>query len=275
MKAFEILDSWPPENVAAAVITPDSTVHRFGDTAHVFELASITKLFTAAAVHLSVEEGSIALTDGVGVLRAGDTPRGATIADTLAHAGGFGPDGAVLDDPGRKRIYSNGGYELLAAAVSHASEMAFDQYMQLGIFDALHMGSSELVGSAAFAGRSTVDDLVRFVQGLPHLLAPVTIQAMTSRYYPELTGVLPGYGRQEPNPWGLGPEIRGDKSPHWTGTTNSEGTWGHFGQAGTFLWVDPQVDVALIVLTNKPFGPWAPPLWPVFSDAVRHEVLRG
>ena len=35
--------------------------------------------------------------------------------------------------------------------------------------------------------------------------------------FPELAGVLPGFGYHNPNDWGLGPEIRGTKAPHWTG----------------------------------------------------------
>ena len=120
-----------------------------------------------------------------------------------------------------------------------------------------------------------MEDLLAFVRGLPALLADPTIEAMTSAYLPELIGVLPGYGRQTPNLWGLGPEIRGTKQPHWTGAGNSPATWGHFGQAGTFLWVDPIREMVLITLTDKPFGDWAVPLWPVFSDAVIDELSEG
>ena len=95
---------------------------------------------------------------------------------------------------------------------------------------------------------------------------------MTSPYLPELRGVLPGYGPQDPNTWGLGPEIRAQKQPHWTGSKNSPSTWGHFGQAGTFLWVDPVANVSTVVLTNRTFGEWAVPLWPAFSDAVLEEL---
>ena len=45
---------------------------------------------------------------------------------------------------------------------------------------------------------------------------------------------------QRPNDWGLGFEISDDKSPHWTGSANSGRTYGHFGQSGTFIWVDPE-----------------------------------
>jgi CubicO group peptidase (beta-lactamase class C family) len=86
-----------------------------------------------------------------------------------------------------------------------------------------------------------------------------------------LDGVLPGFGVQRPNDWGLGFEIRNGKSPHWTGSKNSKGTYGHFGQTGTFLWVDPAADVALVVLTDRVFGDWAKSRWPGLSDTVLAE----
>ena len=64
-------------------------------------------------------------------------------------------------------------------------------------------------------------------------------------------GVLPGFGRMEPNDWGLGLELRDGKHPHWTGAHNSPGTFGHFGRSGTFLWVDPERRLALGVLTER------------------------
>ena len=130
------------------------------------------------------------------------------------------------------------------------------------------MDQSALHGSPASGAVSTVDDLVRLVDGLPRLLAGETWSRMTTPHLPELSGVLPGYGRHAPNPWGLGPELRAEKSPHWTGTTNSPFTWGHFGRGGTFVWVDPAVRHSLIVLTDRPFGDWAHDRWPALSDAV-------
>jgi CubicO group peptidase (beta-lactamase class C family) len=89
--------------------------------------------------------------------------------------------------------------------------------------------------------------------------------------FPGLTGVLPGYGPQRPNDWGLGFEIRDGKSPHWTGAGNSAGTFGHFGQTGTFIWADPACDLALVVLTDRDFDDWAKPLWPALADRVLAE----
>ena len=67
----------------------------------------------------------------------------------------------------------------------------------------------------------------------------MVVAQATSVAFPGLRGVLPGVGRFDPLDWGLGFEVRGSKSPHWTGTRNSPATFGHFGGTGTFLWVDP------------------------------------
>ncbi|CDP89203.1 beta-lactamase [Mycolicibacterium farcinogenes] len=95
-------------------------------------------------------------------------------------------------------------------------------------------------------------------------------QAVTVQF-PGLDGVLPGFGVQRPNDWGLGFELRDGKTPHWTGSANSPRTYGHFGQSGTFLWVDPVADLALVVLTDRDFGDWTYPLWPAVSDGVLRE----
>lgn len=86
--------------------------------------------------------------------------------------------------------------------------------------------------------------------------------------YPGTKGVLPGYGHQNPNDWGLGFEIRDGKSPHWTGSSSSPRTFGHFGQSGTLLWIDPDAGAACVALTDRAFGPWAVEAWPAFTDAV-------
>ncbi len=138
------------------------------------------------------------------------------------------------------------------------------------------MAGTRLDGGAEAAGfgvSSTVADLCAFAADL---LAPVTVSpglhAEAVRVqFPGLDGVLPGYGVQRPNDWGLGFELRGQKSPHWTGAGNSPATFGHFGQSGTLIWVDPVARLALVVLTDRDFGEWALPLWPVLADAVLAE----
>jgi CubicO group peptidase (beta-lactamase class C family) len=87
--------------------------------------------------------------------------------------------------------------------------------------------------------------------------------------------VLPGVGSFDPLDWGLGFEIRDAKRPHWTGSRNSAATFGHFGGPGTFIWVDPAIDRALVCLTDREFGPWALESWPAFSDAVIDSQRRA
>ncbi|MDX1619967.1 MAG: hypothetical protein R3320_03190, partial [Nitriliruptorales bacterium] len=89
-----------------------------------------------------------------------------------------------------------------------------------------------------------------------------------------LDGVLPGFGRQEPNDWGLGFEIRDGKDPHWTGKKNSPRTFGHFGQSGSFLWVDPAVGLACVAVCDRAFDDWAREVWPAFSDGVLDEFAE-
>ena len=106
----------------------------------------------------------------------------------------------------------------------------------------------------------------------PTLVAPGTLDEATSEQFPGLAGVVPGLGSFDPNPWGLGFELKGTKSPHWTAPEGSPRTFGHFGGSGTFLWVDPVPGLALACLTDREFGPWALEAWPRLSDEVLEEA---
>ncbi|WP_234708194.1 serine hydrolase domain-containing protein [Mycolicibacter arupensis] len=261
------LDDWPVDHVAAAVVGPQGVLATHGDVGRPFYLASVTKPLAARAVQVAVEEGAIELDTPAG-------PPGATVRHLLAHASGLSPDSdRILAKPGTRRVYSNHGFAVLAEAVERATEIEFGRYLAEAVFEPLGMTASRLDGGAAragFGGTSTLTDLVAFAGDL---LAPVTVSAQLhaeaiSVQFPGLDGVLPGYGPQRPNDWGLGFEIRDGKTPHWTGATNSVRTFGHFGQSGTLIWADPAIGRALVVLTDRNFGDWALDLWPALSDAV-------
>jgi CubicO group peptidase (beta-lactamase class C family) len=255
--------------VAIAVVHADGRVlGEYGPQDHEFDLASVTKLLSAYAALLAVEEGALGLDDPAG-------PPGSTVRHLLAHASGVAPDSrSVVAGVGTRRIYSNAGFEMLAEAVEAASNMPFAAYLAAGVLEPLGMSASQLVGSPAAGARSSVADLAVFVAELqqPRLLASETVAEATSVVFPGLSGVLPGYGRQDPNDWGLGFEIRNGKSPHWTGSRNSPATFGHFGQSGSFLWVDPEAGLACACLTGTPFGEWAVEHWPRLSDLVVAEA---
>lgn len=272
MSALDAVRSWDVPTVAAAVVDAEGVRERTGPTGQPFALASVSKVLAAVAVHVAVEEGTVSLDDDV---RAAGGPEGATVRHLLAHASGLPPDGdrQPLGPAGRRRIYSNVGFEVLADHVSAATGMPFAHYADAALVDALGLPATSTDGSPAHGYRSSVEDLASVLDAVlgGRLLAPETVAAMTAVAFPELAGVLPGFGRQDPNPWGLGVEVRGHKSPHWTAPDGSPATWGHFGQSGTFLWWDPDAAVGLVVLTDRDFGPWAAAAWPGLSSAVLAE----
>jgi CubicO group peptidase (beta-lactamase class C family) len=197
---------------------------------------------------------------------------GATLRHLLAHASGVAPEGRMRSfPPAVRRVYSNVGIEMAAAHVERAVEMQFSAYLDEAVLRPLGLSDTTLPGSPARDGRSTVADLALLVQNIlspQGFLHPSTLREMATVQYPGLRGVLPGFGAQDPNDWGLGVEIRGAKQPHWTGSANSPGTFGHFGLSGTMLWIDPVAGVGLVALTDREFGDWARAAWPGLSDAV-------
>ncbi|OBA91623.1 serine hydrolase [Mycobacteriaceae bacterium 1482268.1] len=267
MSALEVISDWPVPTAAAAVVGPSGIIAEHGDTAHRFPLASVTKPLVARAVQIAIEEGVVDL----------DTPAGppdSTVRHLLAHTSGYSMHtNKLMAEPGKRRIYSNYGFGVAAQTVATEADIEFARYLAEAVFEPLGMASSELDGGAEAAGyglTSTVSDLAAFAAELlrPALVSSDMHAQATTVQFPGLDGVLPGFGVQRPNDWGLGFEIRDDKSPHWTGSTNSGGTYGHFGQSGTFIWVDPDRELALVALTDREFGDWAYERWPALSDDV-------
>lgn len=273
MDSIREVQQWPVGTVAVAVVDGTGTVlGSHGPQDHPFRLASVTKLLTAYAVALAVEEGALDWEQPAGPpIRQ----EGVTVRHLVAHASGLAFDTEESwAAPGTRRIYSNTGFALLADAVQTATGIGFADYLAEGVFGPLGMSASRLAGPAGYGAVSSCADLARFAAELqaPVLLAPQTLAEATRVAYPGLDGVLPGYGMQRPNDWGLGFELRADKSPHWTGSHNSPETFGHFGRSGTFLWVDPKAGAACVALTDRDFDQWAKDTWPAFSDSVLTEL---
>jgi CubicO group peptidase (beta-lactamase class C family) len=279
LASLEIIDRWPVPTAAAAVVDDHGAlVGSRGPQERRFDLASVTKPLAAYAVLIAVEEGAIELAEQAG-------PPGSTVQHLLAHASGLAFDEhRIMAEPGARRLYSNAGFEVLGEHVAKATGMPFAEYLRQAVLEPLGMHATDLSAGAASPARdgvSTLADLTRFAAELlrPRLLARQTLDEATEVAFPGLAGVLPGYGHQRPNDWGLGFSLRGNKSPHWTGAGSSPGAFGHFGQAGTFLWVDRAAaggrGAACVALTDRAFGPWAVEAWPAFTDAVLAELRDG
>jgi CubicO group peptidase (beta-lactamase class C family) len=262
VEALRQVEGWPCENVAVGVTGAIEATH--GDLDRRFEWASVTKLAAAVAMLVAAEEGIVDLDEAAG-------PPGSTLRHLLAHASGLPFDpGAPISRPGVRRVYSNYGFEVAAAVVEERAEMPFAEYFA-AVWDATGV---ELRGSAGSGASGTLGDLLELARELqsPTRLADETLDEARTVQFPGLDGVLPGFGRQSPNDWGLGFELRDAKFPHWTGARNSARTYGHFGRSGTFLWVDPDAGVALACLTDRAFGDWALEAWPRLADAVLAEA---
>ena len=261
--ALRQVDDWSAAHAAAAVIGPEGVRAAWGPRGHELSWASVTKPAVALATLVAAEEGVVDLDEPAG-------PPGSTVRHLLAHASGLPFEGDVpIAEPGRRRIYSNAGFVQLAAHVEAAAEMPFREYLHAALLEPLGM-AAELRGSAGAGIVGSLDDMGRLARELlgPTLIAAETLAEASSVQFPGLSGVIPGIGRQEPNDWGLGLELKDAKAPHWTGTRNSPRTFGHFGGTGTFLWVDPDADLALVALSDRAFGDWALEAWPRLSDAV-------
>ena len=277
-RALDLVAGWPVENVAAAVHRRGAVLDTTGPTNRAFRLASIGKTLVAWAVLIGVEEGIVSLDDRVGP----DDGQVRTVRHLLSHAGGFGFDaGDPIVAPERTRRYGNHGIEVVAGHLAEAAAMPYAEYLALGVLEPLGMTSTEVRGSPATDTWSSVDDLVRFAGevAVPRLVSEATGALAVRPHFPALGGIVPGVGRFDNCPWGLGFEVRGDKSPHWTGERNSATTYGHFGGAGTMMWTDPGFDdLGLVALTDRPFDEWAGDAlraWPALSDATIGEFGDG
>jgi len=261
--ALREIETWDVPFAAAGVTDAEGTIATYGDTRQPVLLASVSKPVAALATLVAAEEGVVDLDEEAG-------PPGSTVRHLLAHASGLPFRGQEpISPPGRRRIYSNQGFRVLGTHVAMRAEMPFEDYVRGAVCEPLRIGLDPS-GHPGAGMHASLDDILAFARELlaPRVVAPETHAEMVSVQFPGLDGVLPGVGRFRPLDWGLGFELRDGKEPHWTGRANSPATYGHFGGSGTFLWVDPALAAGLVVLTDRPFGPWALEAWPVLSDAV-------
>lgn len=134
-----------------------------------FELASVSKEFTAAAVLQLVGKGKIGLNDYMGKYFSNFPYSGITVQNLLAHTSGLPeyfdfkeswfPVGRLTTNqdvvdvltkykpqiqftPGTKYKYTNTNYALLALIVEKASGMKFEEYVRKNIFEPAGMNNS-------------------------------------------------------------------------------------------------------------------------------------
>ena len=258
------IDGWGADHAAAAFVGPDAVLAQHGDVDRPFRWASVTKVATGLVVLSAVDAGILDLDEAAG-------PPGSTVRHLLAHASGLPFEGtAAIAAPGTRRIYSNAGFDALGDVVASRSGTPFETLLRERVLGPLGMAGTTLQGRPSAGLHGPLQDLAALARELlrPTTCSADTLAAATTVAFSGLKGLLPGVGTFDPLDWGLGFEIRDGKAPHWTGVQNSPATFGHFGGTGTFLWVDPAIDRALVCLTDREFGPWALESWPAYSDNV-------
>jgi CubicO group peptidase (beta-lactamase class C family) len=271
----ELIAQWPGRRHGAIVLRRDpageldSMLIGGLDPDQPMPWASVTKLVVALGTMVAVEEGLIRLEDQAG-------PPGSTIRHLLSHASGLALDEPrAVAAPGTRRIYSNAGYELLSSHLERWSGASIGELLSTSVLEPLGMASCRLEGSPAWGMQGPLEDLARIAAEAmePTLLSASLAAEMRSVQFPELAGVVPGFGRAVPCHWGLGYEIKGGKDPHWTGRRWDPSSFGHFGRSGSFLLVDGGRELGVVSLGDEAFGPWAAAAWPAFLDAVVEEAV--
>jgi serine-type D-Ala-D-Ala carboxypeptidase len=195
-------------------------------------------------------------------------------------------------DPGDKVAYSDIGFMTLAVALERVADESLDRFCQREIFGPLGMvhttynppaawralipptaddrtfrkriiqgevqdeNASLLGGVAGHAGLfATAEDLATFshvlLQGGQPLVRPETLALFT---------------RRETAPAGTSRALGWDtpSSPSQSGNYFSSGSFGHLGYTGTSLWIEPERQLSIILLTNR--------TWPDCSNQAIKDV---
>lgn len=253
-----------PHTALVGVTDPDGTLAVQGDPDQQLELASVSKPMTAWGALIAVERGLIGLDDPAG-------PPGATVHHLLDHTSGLPFEGNEPERaPGERRIYSNSGFDLLGAVVAQAVGMEFSDWMQQEVTGPLEMTETTVAGRPSAGYRSTINDMLRFGREVlwPRLLSPELGERALSLSRGGLRGLVPGYGAFDDNHWGLGFELKGMKTPHWLGDGFPPETAGHFGGAGSFLFIDRSRDIAGAFLSGVSFNSDHKAMWPGLTDEI-------
>lgn len=135
----------------------------------VFELASVSKQFTAMAIMILKEKGKLNLTDDIKKYFPSLPYTGITIKELLTHTSGIPSyedqfekhwdrsriaynqdiiemlvdrNDTLLFPDGTRWMYSNTGYALLASIIEKVSGMKFGDYLDATIFKPLHMNNT-------------------------------------------------------------------------------------------------------------------------------------
>jgi len=265
-----LVDGWPGAPAVLLFRLAAGNVQwrgQAGDLDAVRPWASVSKMAVALAFGVEVDWGVHEFTQNFG-------PRGATLANLLSHSSGLGYEEGDRTVPvATKRVYSNVGFDHAVSVVVKDNDPA--AWLEERVFSPLGMETTRLLGRAcADVSGSTRDMATLAVAWLrPDAISKATRDRQIRPYLPDLAGIVPGFGRFTPCPWGLGPEVRGVKE-HWMGDWPAE-SFGHFGQSGSMMLLNANEQIGLVATSTEAFGPWAVELWPKWTSLMRQRILSS
>jgi len=286
-----------------------------------YRVASITKVATALAVLKLVEGGldlSQPLTGLVGDAPAAE--RGACVRQLLCHTSGL-PTGWTRDlnpladsplkvppvsGPG-PFVYSNLGYDLLGLVISDATRETFAEAIGRLVLAPLRVQAeigrvpegrrvAKLHGRDEYLNWKTLPEpiwpsggLVTTVEGVLRLIkgfggGGFLDPEVRAKALSDQTGDIekPERPIDPAPPWGLGVELKGQKSRTWTASAATSSSYGHYGGSGCLAWHEPTINVSWAILGTKTVGRdheddkdgWAIDCWNDISSTILPVDMR-
>lgn len=258
------------------------------DESSLYPTASLTKLAAALGMLRLVHQGTVSLDDTLSrwVPDAPIADPRITVRRLLSHTAGLAelPDRVDGDwaqvaqscletplrfTPGERVAYSNTGYGLVGVIMERATGLPFGRAMRdlvLEPFGIEAHAADEAVRTTVQGWRfrvlpaggmfMTIRGASRLIQVFLDPPADLLPRALMSQAVQDQTGGLSGGVAPRLQwahcPWGLGPEIHGDRYSPWIASTASASSFGHAGASGCVAWADPELNAAWAILTVPP-----------------------
>lgn len=260
----------PSQVDVVGVINSSNELSVVGNGKDRYRFASVTKLIATHVIADAVASKFIGFDDQIISERFKEY---VSLADLMSHCSGIKTENETIP-PRTKRIYSNLAFDLAEKHLITSLGKGFENESIGTLFrDGLNvdLGTSiEINGSCASSATGTFDDLIIFLNEIrsPQYIEKEIHNEIASTHNPLLPGILPGWGYSKDNTWGIGYEVKGEKSPHWMGSIASPTSYGHFGMSGSFIFHDPVNNISIAGLSNVDFGPWAKDVWPLLCDSL-------
>jgi CubicO group peptidase (beta-lactamase class C family) len=193
----------------------------------------------------------------------------------------------LINEPGEEYVYSDLGFILLAEIIHEVSGKRLDEYVHDEFFDPMGMTSTtynpenigrfltnrippteiDTVYNRGLVHKKVHDERAYFMDGVSgHAGLFSSVQDMAKYFFmllndgnygghqylsPEIINLFTSH--QSPiNQRGLGFD-RKSEGFSTAGTLTSENSFGHTGFTGTSFWVDPDENIAIIILTNRTY----------------------